>query len=371
MAETHKKRIVAFDFIRIFAILMVVLSHTLKVGDIPFDIDYLGILGNVLFFFISGYLIYLNNSSITSKKDVLHFYKKRILRIYPLYLLSFAIFVALSVFIGNIMQFGNISNYSPFEIVANVLGLQMVFYPSYITHMALWFIGMIIIFYLIYPIAMCLSQQKAIRYLICSCIAIGALAILKIFTGFIGGGVFEYYFVFVAGVLFSWIDIFKSKYMKLISIFSFIIFGICLIITQILHPEIRSAELTSLNLSIAIDVGLVFILRIIYGISAVFVLYTIFNWIKPSERFSGMVVKGAFAAYAVYLFHGQYFTIINKLLLPSTTITSEILLNPALYDILLICILIPIIFVIAYYIQKGENTIIGTLKSKIKQKTTK
>lgn len=48
--QNNKERFIVFDFIRLFAIIMVVFSHTFVVGDLPFDIKNIGILGNVLFF---------------------------------------------------------------------------------------------------------------------------------------------------------------------------------------------------------------------------------------------------------------------------------------------------------------------------------
>jgi peptidoglycan/LPS O-acetylase OafA/YrhL len=363
MSEIKKERLVVFDFIRLFAILMVVLSHTLKVGSVPFDIGYLGILGNALFFFISGYLIYLNNSTFKSKKDILKFYKKRLLRIYPLYIMAFLFLLFVSFILGTA------NTYSPFEIITSILGLQMVFYPKLITSpIILWFIGMILIFYVIYPLVMYFSRQSIIKYFILSCFAIGLLVLVKVFTGFIGGGVFEYYFVFVAGVLAAWVQIFKSKKIHIISILSWIIFAICVFITQVIHPSIGDAEHLSLSLSVIIPVGFVILLRMIYGISAVFVLYSAFNFIKPNKNISSFIVSGAFAAYAVYLFHGPFFSIVNKIITSIGGVVSEFILSPIVYDILLILISIPVIFIIGYFLQKGENICIKKIKMKFSAK---
>ena len=369
MSELKKERLVVFDFIRLFAILMVVLSHTLKVGNLPFDIGYLGILGNALFFFISGYLIYLNNSKFDSKKDIVKFYKKRVLRIYPLYVLAILSCMLLSIIIGNVMLFGDIRFHTPFEIIASILGLQMVFYPKLVAEpLVLWFIGMILIFYIIYPLAMYFSRQNIVKYIILSCFAIGLLVLVKVFTGFIGGGVFEYYFVFVAGVLAAWIQIFKSNHIKILNITSWIIFLGCIFITQVIHPSIGDAEHLSLSLSVIIPVGLVILLRMIYGISAVFVLYSAFDIIKPEKKISDIIVKGAFAAYAVYLFHGPFFSIINKVITSFGEGISEVLSIPIVYDVLLVVIFIPVIFVIGYFLQKGENICIKKIKMKFSTK---
>lgn len=358
MTIIKEERLVVFDFIRLVAILLVVFSHTLKVGDLPFDVTSLGKIGNAVFFFISGYLIYLNNKEIKSKNDVLQFYKKRMLRIYPLYIL--AVIIGLIVSTIN----GSLGAYSTFEIIVSLLGLQMVFYPVLVNDpLILWFIGMIVIFYIIYPLVMLLCHGNIKKYAIYSCIIIGFLAIIKILTGFIGGGVFEYYFVFVAGVIVAWRNLFESKYINKISSISIIVFIICSAITLIFQPSIGELEHVKLTLSIAFYVGIIIFLRIIHGITTVFVLWRIFNAWLPGELITKFIIKGAFASYSVYLFHGIIFGIIGNLTSLCGDMITSLLSVPLVYDIVLILVFIPIVFIMSYYIQYGENICMRKLKS--------
>jgi len=344
-----KERLIVFDFIRLFAIVMVVLSHNIRFGTFPISSLYLGVLGNGLFFFISGYLIYLNNNSINSKADIIHFYKKRLLRIYPLYIVAVIVHVIITTLISG-------SSYNSFEVIVSMLGLQMVFYPKFITYPFLWFIGMILIYYLIYPLIIYFSQKNWIKYLIYSCISIGLLIIFRLLTGLIGGGVFEYYFIFVAGVLSGMLNIFKSKYLLPLTLLSLILFIGCVCITQTFHPMI--SDTLTLSSTVVINTISIIALRIIYAISAIFTLYFVYNRLHIGQTMMKIITYGAFAAYAVYLFDRSYFTSMNALL------SSFINISPLGYDILFLFLLLPILFILCYYIQKGENKVIAYIKSR-------
>lgn len=364
MVTLTKERIIAFDFIRFIAILLVVFSHFLKV---PFDTAYLGILGNALFFFISGYLIHLNNPVINSKADILKFYKKRVLRIFPLYVLALLLFIIISTATGTSVQlFGNISDYSVYDVVCNFLGLQGIFYPTFIMQNALWFIGMILIYYLLYPIIMFISKQKILKYILFSIVAIGILVVLRVTIGLVEGGVFEYYFIFVAGVLASWLNIFKSKYSLALKIISFILFIplTVYVFSGVLQGGLGEIEKLALTVDTVLTVGYVIFIRIVYGLTGAFVVYTIYNWFKFPKFLSKIIVSGAFAAYAVYLFHGQIFTLVHMFIIP----LNEAFTNPLLYDLLFICVIVPIIFVLGYYLQKGENFCVKRIKENLSMK---
>src|SRR5574344_730338 len=90
--ETMKNKIIAFDFLRALAIAMIIPAHLsnflsftyLKLALYAVD-PFVANMGLGLFIFMSGYLLYYNNHSIRSLEDVFDFYKKRLLRIFPLY----------------------------------------------------------------------------------------------------------------------------------------------------------------------------------------------------------------------------------------------------------------------------------------------
>lgn len=355
MATLTKERIIAFDFIRFIAIVLVVFSHFLNV---PFDRGWLGILGNGLFFFISGYLIYLNNPVIASKADILKFYRKRLLRIFPLYILALLLYVGIWTINGTILE------YSIYEVVGLFLGLQGIFYP--VIPDVLWFIGTILIYYLLYPIIVYFSKNKISKYILFSIIAIGILVVLKVITGVFDGRVFAYYFIFVAGVLASWLNIFKSKYSLAFKIISFITFIplTVYVFSGFLPANADGLGELSLTFTNVLTIGYSIFIRIVFGLTGAFVIYTIYNWFKFPKFISKIVVSGAFAAYAVYLFHQQILTLVNMFIIP----LRDVFTTPLTYNIVIICIIMPIIFVIGYYLQKGENFCIKRIKENLSMK---
>ncbi|MBQ9831817.1 MAG: acyltransferase [Methanocorpusculum sp.] len=369
MSELKKERLVVFDFIRVVAILLVVLCHTLKVEDLPIKLDWMGILGNSLFFFISGYLIYLNNSKISSIKDIFSFYKKRVIRIYPLYIFAILCFFIVSFFVGDIIVLGNITDYSLFEIIISVLGLQMVFLNQMSGGLLLWFIGMIIVYYLIYPIVMYISKNSPVKYLIYSSLAICMLFLAKTLFGIFGSGIFAYYFLFVAGVIFAWYNIFQSKYRNKLSILSGVIFVIGALLIQFCNMPISGIEnITSLNIISFLDAGFRVAFKLLFGISTAFVIYDIYSHVKLNSTITSLIINMSTASYAVYLFHCQIMAIFDNIISLTGNTFSDILFLPIIYDVLLMSVFIPLIFVIGYFLQKGENICIKKIKMKFSTK---
>lgn len=73
------------DFVRSVAVISVVVEHTLMAQGIhrvgPFDIDYLGVLGVLVFFVLTALVLMW---SLERKPHTLDFYVRRFFRIYPL-----------------------------------------------------------------------------------------------------------------------------------------------------------------------------------------------------------------------------------------------------------------------------------------------
>ena len=92
-------RLPELDILRAFAICLIVLSHFPPLSTLYIDVSarlWCATFGLALFLFLSGFTLYRSNS-ITSAAEVLLFYKKRIIRIYPLYVLIIAVYVLLQV----------------------------------------------------------------------------------------------------------------------------------------------------------------------------------------------------------------------------------------------------------------------------------
>ena len=297
------ERLSGFDFLRLSAILLVVLSHVLYIGDSALSSVYLstlGIIGVGTFFFISGYLIYLNNDKFESFSDIKKFYLKRVKRIYPLYVVAITVFFLVSAFYLD-------QTFDLFSVVIHVLGLQMVFFPKYITYPYIWFIGMIILYYIIYPLIIAGKPKNSFMLLIYSLVPFALCLLLRVKFGVIGGGFFEYYFVFILGIIAAKEQFFTSTLYNRIRMASAPIIGVCLLVIGMTKPVLKD-QLGSITASLVLEIGSVMILRMALSIACVIFLYWVYtDFIPENQTVKNVVLAGALASYAVYLFHVTYF----------------------------------------------------------------
>lgn len=187
--KVYKKREYEFDFIRSIAIIFVVLSHLLWfANDTIVDFSLLlGVFGNVIFFFTSGYVIFLNNQ-IISINDGIIFLKKRFLRIFPLYWIAL-IYYLLPQYANNLPL-----------ILSHLFGLQLVF--TQLEKRLLWFIGCITVYYLLYPlIIMKTASNKSI--ILRSITIFLLLLVLRTQISIFNANIFAYFPVFIFGILTS------------------------------------------------------------------------------------------------------------------------------------------------------------------------
>jgi len=153
--------------VRFIAAFFVILHHTEfikdKLGQAPvWSMEYsshLGVLGVVIFFVLSGFLItFLLLSEQESQKriKVVNFYKRRILRIWPLYYLV----LVLAFFIVPLSSFFYVTNYSEpitglgtgFFLYCGLLAnVALVYYPHVAFANVLWSVAVEEQFYLIWP----------------------------------------------------------------------------------------------------------------------------------------------------------------------------------------------------------------------------
>ena len=108
-------------------------------------------------FFISGFLLSQTDSVISSLKDIKKFYLKKFIRIYPLYWVALAsliiIFGLLQINPGHVNPY----NFSLDNVLLHFFGLQGIF--PYTSIQSMWFVGVIVLFYLLYPIIVYFSKN--------------------------------------------------------------------------------------------------------------------------------------------------------------------------------------------------------------------
>ncbi|MBP2133733.1 peptidoglycan/LPS O-acetylase OafA/YrhL [Methanomicrobium sp. W14] len=286
----NTERLLFLDIIKAFAILLVIFVHMqnfLSAIIIPnyYLIEGLKFLGLACFTFASGYAIHENNMILKDRYDILHFYKKRITRVYPLYLAAlFLFFICFQV-----LGLFHAINYSLAGWAANILCIQVLLAtPSFEPVFTLWFIGFIMVMYAIYPL---FSGGKGVtgkKVLAAIAVFIFLLVIHESFD-IIDYRLFFYYFFFIFGMLAS-----KAKYR-----FGFIE--------------------------------------------------------KPFKNHRKIVVPGitalAYASYCIYLFHMPVFAVTNVFIKGAG-------ISGALQNAVLLMLIIPALFVMCCYIQKGYDKII-------------
>lgn len=167
--------------LRFFAAFLVVLHHGATIRDkneLGLHFNHLGIFNNgenaVTFFFVlSGFLItylLMQERHITKNISVKKFYKKRILRIWPLYFLLVIIGAIIFPFLVDLLKIDYQMPYSLSEtwyyFVFFLPGLVTYFYGTHLLQ-PLWSIGVEEVFYIIWAPLVKLFKNK-ILFLLCS-----------------------------------------------------------------------------------------------------------------------------------------------------------------------------------------------------------
>lgn len=145
-----KKPIVEFDFIRACCAIMIIVYHyfgSSKCEKIRFFPGSFGASIVTVFFVLSGMVLYYNYSNIESKKD---FYIKRFKAIYPSFWIAYFCFFVEGVFYSGDLFYHD----QPWCLVFSIVGVDgyaQYKLPNYY-YIGEWFLGAIIIIYLLYPL---------------------------------------------------------------------------------------------------------------------------------------------------------------------------------------------------------------------------
>lgn len=388
-----KNKIIAFDFLRALAIIMIIPAHLSnflystygKLALYAFD-PYFANMGLSLFIFMSGYLLYYNNHSINSLQNVFDFYKKRLLRIYPLYWAALATFV-LVFFVfaprfNSSFVFPNSENvFGFYNVLVHVLGLQILLAPAYASPMlTLYFIGLIVIFYAIYPLILMYSKTTKSILLSSFIVYLGLFLISKTFR-IIDYRFFTFFLIFVFGILTCKESQFgkavKKPVIKTLSRVLLAILPVIFVLTIIMG--LRESLFLDPRVSVTIDTGsaiigssmiismldnmagllninphlLQFLIEtLLLNIFAI--LFCVFEYSfamkfindKFSSSLSSVFSYIATSSYCVYLFHRPFFTLWNW--------GTNFISSPILRDLIMVFIAIPLLFFVSYQVQTME-----------------
>jgi len=200
MKNKYANRMVGIDFLRVLCAFIILFIHMNNLGGV--NLKKFGVwciqqreFVMIFFFILSGFcLSYSKNTDFSDKKNIFRFYKKRLLRILPLYF-AIEIFRLCVGFYDNTV----VEKFVMFPI--RILGLQMEYTIKIFAGIG-WFIAVIIACYFLYPFLVLLFQNVADRYKIAYCtLAILILVYTKVMERWFGLPV--YYSVFFRVLQFS------------------------------------------------------------------------------------------------------------------------------------------------------------------------
>lgn len=377
-------RLPELDILRIVSILIVViLIHIPNNYAYPFYIElnqYTGFLLHTLgidiamgsFVFLSGFSLYLNkdNRNINSPSRLKNFLKKRFLRIFPLYWIALIVFLILIADPDMNFMF----------TLAHVFGLQIIVAPMYgWPILTLWFIGIIVIYYLIFII---LSFMGSLKKIIPSALVIlFFFVILNLYFGLVEYRFFLYYIIFIAGIIAS--DIYispqfkktkefvinKNRFIPLILV-SFIAISSLLLyffLTNLTYTTFISQYGTTFlpiilemqpgfidSAAAVLLIDLIIITYIVFSLSLFYLLMKAFRMVFKQEKISKALTLLAYSTYCVYLFHRPFIMLFSSIV--TGIFNIDLFIKANFYIVLLF---VPIIFLLSYFIQKAIDWILN------------
>jgi peptidoglycan/LPS O-acetylase OafA/YrhL len=343
MDDLPRGTIWEFEVLRALAIIFVMLSHVATIFVVPTPANghtsanfYLSIfkavsipigeVGNCLFFFISGYLLYFNDHRMN---DLAGFYRRRIVRVYPQYLLILLLFF-----------------HSSKDLFIYAAGLQGVLNLS---DQGFWFIGAIVFYYLLYPLIT--YPKRKDHLLITASILLFGMSVLHNSLNLFFIGDILYYGVFVAGIVSAievhHIDIFYN-YFKDYTAPIYIL----LLLFAAFAAALRYWKLTYVLASPVVMSVLFMFISITGSIVAYFSIRSYGHLLMKTRA---MVTVIAYSAYSIYLIHDTIFSKMSSLLM-------GIHASGLLYDFLIITAILisfSIILPVGYCIQRLQDLMLS------------
>jgi peptidoglycan/LPS O-acetylase OafA/YrhL len=350
MKKSKNRRILELDILRSIACLMIVPVLHIQIYTWDFLPPYLDLIvktgGLGLFIFLSGFCIHLSTPRVGSIKAVKEFLAKRVLRIFPLYWLVLPFFIA--------CVYLETSDLSLFSLVSHYLGLQLVFSPEHFEPaFTIWYIGLVVIYYIVY-IGMTAFGDSTKRIVIASVAMFIMFLALRETFGLFERRFFLWYFVFVAGVLFS-------KYRE----------GLLAYLDRPLLPNLMAAYIMLFTMYFAfysdhsafgtpmygdggalnvVDAG--FELLLINAMIITFVLAALTAAKLVRDRIprnmEGAIVKFSYASYAIYLLHRPFYTLVGGV----EMYVMDASMAEAWYVMFLS---VPLLFIIGYEVQSRTD----------------
>ncbi len=382
-----RERLLEIDILRVIAILIVLLLIHLHdyiyIFYINLDrfgfylVNHISIYYSIgIFVFLSGFGLHLqkHNRNINTINKLSLFFKRRFFGIYPVYWIALGLFLIVFQFLGII----HILNLDSFELFAHFFGLQIFFANPIFT---LWFIGLIVIYYCIYPIISytTYSQRKMIFPVSFAIFIFFTLVdfIIDCIINIMDSRFFIYYFIFITGIIAA--DIYENskllpinhkiskllmnKYVLILFLSALlsILINLFLVIQyystfqgtyiEVIEDQTESNTMMSLIAIIMVNMIIITFILFLFSVLIIYSKLTSEKSKKFSEIQSRFFSKLAYSSFCVYLFHRPIFA--------SLTVILREIFHIDIYSITIVLILsIPPMFCLAFLIQFSVDTVL-------------
>ncbi len=379
-------RVVELDILRAVAIIVVIVGHfdyflpTVKSNFIVGTTVHANItlFGVALFLFISGFVLYLNHPSFSERNELTDFFKKRVLRIFPLYWLAIATVVGGgTMVVGGVV--GGLQFASRVDAVVIVLGLQGFLSPRLSSDLMnwWWFIGVILVLYTIYPLIAALAsdtlrlpapiESDVVKFALMILVPLVILAAARSVLFIISDQVFLFCGIFVLGVAISKFDLLskygflsddRTRLLKYVAVAAVSL--TVLLFMDTLQPSANVSAVSrfaSFGFSFVVTNALFLVFALLaFSLARIIVVSSS----KASRPLSHVVWYRAFlvisfSSYAIYLFFLPILTFFLRVLIDAQLTALQI-------DIIEIFIGLPIVVVIAFVLQSTQNEILNRVR---------
>ena len=288
------QRLPEFEVVRAISIVLLLIHHSgfyrLEIPGISLQVltPYLEAFLLGCFFFISGY--FMEISLQKSGRKFFGFIRSRLIKIYPPYLIAFALYVF-------VLGHGFKTN---FDVAVWLAGTQFIFSPGFVKPLlTLWYVGAILLFYGIFLLIWKIAP-KAISLFAVSVTVFILAFILHPATQLLDARFFKYYFVFLTGLLLAKPKVpeiaLSSQWMLLKSALALL--GIRLF-TLALHAEADPVSFFYIAASYLFIVSTVILL---FSVISKFSMTTPWRWVTGIS----------YGSYFIYLFHRPFWKILEN-----------------------------------------------------------
>ncbi len=324
-----------------------------------------------LFVFVSGFSLQLRYGQICTSDGVKSFFKKRIIRIYPLYIVAVVSYLlAFETFAVYTSTVYPQINPSSADIIITIFGGQILLAPRFTTPFALWFVGLILMYYLLYPALSFFSSNYRTLLLVAFALLACCIAIRLVFD-VIEERFFLWYGVFVAGIVAAQLNLLGCNSNRRV-VFAHLV-GLFFITTVPIFVHLEIARPNYYNYSsyalLLNNTALtVYVLAVLLSVSALSFVFLTFcatralngasaNQSKWGSAASALVVLLAYSAYAIYLFHVQILSLVA-----AATVNSLGAGGAPAELLIVVAFGLPAVLAVSYVLQRTYDVVIARLK---------